>query len=273
MDLPEAESCNTHLSKCWKINDSNKTNCYNFIKNMTLFSPHDKTLSSDQNMTSSINMFSVSTWHKPSPKEELEWSKRQKCMQNVHSKLQQCLPELTQTCLDSSITATKLIRLRLSDAALILDQDPDVVIVYYYKDPRALALSVYGAGAKHGAERICSDMRSDLAFYEKLSDRYPGRLYHFRYEDIVTNYKETLEKLYDFVGAELPLSVLNFYHNALGGFGTDFSMLSTYRENSTHTAFRWKHELSEADIKIIESHCSDVIQKFHYPLFSADMLV
>ena len=251
--IRHAENCNNILSECRNMTHKNNQTCFNRIKTMTRL----ETLNSKPS-------------HFPSKKQN-EWSQRQSCMKKVFTRMKTCLPALTDLCLESSIRATKLIRLRMSAARHILEQDPDVVIIYYTKDPRALLLSQYSAAeAKQHAEELCTQMRYDIAFYQHLSETYPDRVYHFRYEDIVDDYKDTIQTLYEFIGADLPERVLDFYHDAVGGGGTTkmrVSKLSTYRKNATRTAYKWKWKLSLKHIKFIESECADVLRYLQHPLF------
>lgn len=196
--------------------------------------------------------------------------KHQLCMQSVMHKAYQCLPELIHNCKKAKLRATKVIRLQVESIKHVLMNDPDVKIIYYMRDPRAIIYSrLRTSGIKQKlvkeATELCSTMEKDFRSFKQLSFLFPNSMLMFRYEDLLSDRVNMTTKVYNFIEKELPESVLKFYEYALSA-KKDGRGMETFRRNATYTSLQWKRKLSQKDLLTIETVCKNVLVDLHYPV-------
>ena len=222
--------------------------------------------------TSDLNYNVNVTWElarKPEEYLEGDLQLHQKCLQSVNSRISRCLDDLIDVCKSSSRRATKVIRMHASTANRIISKDPEIMILHYVRDPRAIMDSRMRIQSQrhltHSPSKLCMKMAADLRAFTNLAKQNPCNIMQIRYEDLVTDTATTLKHIYGFMGAEVPLSVVRFYTGALGGFDKEGSRMETVRKNGTATAYRWEKHLSKDVVKRIETDCGKVMKELKYP--------
>ena len=91
-----------------------------------------------------------------------------------------------------------------------------------------------------------------------------------RYEDIVLNETDTMERIASFIG--LKNTNYNFDStNLCDAYGNPWYSNSSFESNDSSSSFdvqssiqRWKSNLSQSEVKLTEMICADVMQHYEY---------
>ena len=203
--------------------------------------------------------------------------KHQQCLQEVSRNLQPCLQELIEECKTSTIRATKVIRFFLETAEHLLKKDPYIKFIYYIRDPRGVIESRFRrtkldlkkdktiAQIAGSAMLLCSKMKADYAVFKRLAATTVNNFMLLKYEDLVKNKDEVLVSAYNFIGQNIPATVLDFFKNATSA-SKDGSAMQTSRKNGTSTSSLWQKKLPSQIISMIQTICASSLQSFNYPI-------
>ena len=127
-----------------------------------------------------------------------------------------CLVTATDRCHQTSMVVAKVVRTSIAALERTLQRVPDVNVVYYARDPRAMALSRHVADlafyakydARHStvgeARLLCVQMWDDLVSVKHLERKYPGAFIRIRYEDFITDPLATAARLFAHIGRTVP---------------------------------------------------------------------
>ena len=176
---------------------------------------------------------------------EKDLRERQSCLQNIQRRVSTCIDKLIQKCQNSEIRAAKLIRVKMSTAERILDVDPSIKVLHYTRDPRGTLESrfrrfrwfeqtPYTQLLAKEASLLCSRIKDDMDSLKHIASVYGHNALSLKYEDIVTDYKAAVNKVYDFIGRPLPRDVLTHFEGMMGGLGKEGRALETFRKNATN---------------------------------------
>lgn len=148
---------------------------------------------------------------------------------------------------------------------------PDALFVYLVRDPRDFALSYKNApgGPKvawMAAKQWQSDQQKSLIF----RDAYPDRTYTIRYEDLVTDAEEEVQKMFEFLDLPYNSRVLNPDESS-----SETAEKSQYWDNlskpiMTDNTNKFVKGLKKKEIQHIESVCRPIMLKLGYELFHAN---
>ena len=195
------------------------------------------------------------------------------------SAVQVCSHIMAGECRNSDLTALKVVRMNMLITEKILLRDSDVRIIYYVRDPRGMLLSrrpfyrdkpdvtYYALGSRN----MCYRMREDLRLVKDLQIRFPHRIFIDKYESLADNSHIVAKRIYQFLGRDVPEAVSEWLKESSvvgsrdkGGVKTgnvQKKLYGTFGKNSTKTASRWKHQLSQENIDLIMTNCREVIQR------------
>ena len=171
-----------------------------------------------------------------------------------------------------------MIRAAIVDLEPTIQRIPDVRLIHYVRDPRAVAVSqalvtaltfsVVDRRPTTEAQLLCQVMLDDLKAKRRLERRYPGAVLTVRYEDFVRDPKSVTRRVFDFVGQPVPAAfrrwtttVMNVRYAKLAedAFGT-------HRINSTATAEGWLSRASYRDLLDMNRNCRQVLNLLGYEL-------
>jgi len=140
--------------------------------------------------------------------------------------------------------------------------------IYLYRDPRDVALSFTKAviGEKHPffitqqwveLQKLCLAQRENLG-----ADQF----FSLCYEDLTNNPHQTVENLCRFLGIDFSESMLKFHNSNEAIRSANSSQLweNLVKPISSTNSKKYLNELSEADIRIIESVAGKVMDKLGY---------
>ena len=192
--------------------------------------------------------------------------------------------DMNQHCLKYPITAAKLIRLRsVQSIATLINTYSNLHIIHSFRDPRGTINSrlqfsdtiFYNGNAvsrtkinsdiiREISKSLCQRYLDDVNFGESLDRSYV----RITYEDLIESPIDSIIKMYNLIDKQPPGKVLEWIKFHLGGTSdSGASDKMGLQRNGTETQNRWKHELSEEYICVIEEECYDLLE-----LVGADFL-
>ena len=216
----------------------------------------------------------------------LDYSKSSECRYNIHEKdtpkpknftvydeckhnltrtIERCVKDVQAKCTEKNIVATKTVRLTMETAENLLRVIPDLKIVHYIRDPRAVALSrqmdnsfrgIY-ALKKHpitrSAKLYCQDLIRDLTVTKRLKQSHPESIMEVYFEELATFPELVANKIYSFIHRDLPISVKDWLrHN------TQSKTRNWTSRNSAKVVTQWTTIMSNNTIRLINKYCRKV---------------
>jgi hypothetical protein len=146
----------------------------------------------------------------------------------------------------------------------LAERFPASRFVHVVRDPRAVCMSrsvqIFNRGGLSGAAR---HWRSRVAAARAAAARLGDRLLEVRYERLVANPAEELERLCTFIGVPFAPELLNY--------GRSSEVLPQHhqdvhaREPLQTDLRRWRQELSRDDISVIETIAGELMEDVGYP--------
>ena len=114
---------------------------------------------------------------------------------------------LEQACRRFPTLIMKIVRLRLNLTDSLLEEMPDLKVLYLVRDPRGVMNSRLGSVDWCSRsvdciepQRLCNDVISDLDAFEVLKKRYPDRVALVKYETLAKEPQTSFESLFHFAG-------------------------------------------------------------------------
>lgn len=134
-----------------------------------------------------------------------------RCLNSVFENGSRCLKDadMPNKCADKIIRAISTNLQKLASLESTIHANPDMYIIYYARDPRAIAHywvqpNEPVAKLTKFVRALCQDMSQDLAHLMQLRVKYPGLIHIVKYEDLLTNPGAKLDELFKFF-KEVPL--------------------------------------------------------------------
>ncbi|MBW8191626.1 sulfotransferase [Neiella marina] len=116
-----------------------------------------------------------------------------------------------------------------------------------------------GTNAYYGAQRWKREVEEQLAF---MAER-PGCFLFIRYEDLIDNLENELQKVCDFLGKDLSDKMLNYDQQA-SDFGKQRENINTFKKPDKKLAEKWKNRLSKFEINVVEHVAGDLLEQLGY---------
>ncbi|XP_075679019.1 carbohydrate sulfotransferase 1-like [Dermatophagoides pteronyssinus] len=197
-------------------------------------------------------------------------------------------------CRRSRYNIIKTVRLRLQDIESLYKRLEDekiknLKVIYLVRDPRGIynsrkSMEWCNQDQCKNLTNICNDMREDLNDYDRLKSKLNNNLLLIRYEDISANPFNETRKLFHDINLEFSQYIQRFLrthttnstanhqhpqHNRHRGTDKDKDKdkknpYSTYRLNSTSTAWQWTKQLNQSELQLAEQVCNDIIERLNY---------
>jgi len=147
--------------------------------------------------------------------------------------------------------------------AILIVRDPRSILLsfkkYTYAKPPAYIGAVFNAldAMQHGLE---------------YTNQYPDQFCSIRYEDAAINPDETVRKIWHFLGLKGEYQINN-QPNWVDAYGNPWHANSSFHKNDDLRSFdvessinRWKTDLNEKEISLVEGVCGEMMQKYDYSL-------
>lgn len=158
----------------------------------------------------------------------------------------------------------------------ILNAMPDVHIIHYFRDPRAIGMSVTKVPIISFAAKstedilltelsvLCKKMEGDIRTREALEKKYPGAFTTLKYENLVTDPEKAIAKIYSHIGRKVPQSLWKFIRTALNNPNATEHQFGNIRRNATATARAWRKKFPQKDVVKAHEMCKTVLSQMGY---------
>ena len=113
------------------------------------------------------------------------------------------------------------------------------------------------------AKLKCKSMSDDYQSSVYLEEKYPGRFTKLYFEDLVTAPLKITKLIYIFLHLEYTEDVEK-YVKQITRSDSDGCLMCTNRKNSSAHANEWRHSLSFAEVKVIDSHCMKTYKQYGF---------
>ncbi|ELU17205.1 hypothetical protein CAPTEDRAFT_210492 [Capitella teleta] len=226
---------------------------------------------------------------------QAHWSSKNRKMNSYFSckakkNIKDCLNVLEETCRQSPIRATKVVRYRMDLVEDIIQTLPDtnLKIIHLIRDPRGIfqsrrfktlqddaLLGINLKGENETRERLrfadmlCHQIWRNIQEAKKINLKYPNSVLEIRYEKLAMQPEDSLQEIYRFLGQNvssvLERAVWDRTHAVKDG-----PVSGTKRMNATHTAMRWKKMNAGLQTMIQQQeHCAELLGylAIHYPKY------
>ncbi|KAK2160459.1 hypothetical protein LSH36_133g05056 [Paralvinella palmiformis] len=195
------------------------------------------------------------------------------CIEKMRKDNIQCIDKAEQRCRKDNLIVVQVNRMNMEDLGPIIKANPDIYVVHYTRDPRAIALSRYKTGillfdkvnrsTVREAQFICDKMREDIRQRLILEKKYPGIFVHLTYESLAEDPEGFAKTFYGLFNESYPTSWNTFIEEYMHEY-MDGSTFGITVRNATETALRFRTEMSKHDLDTINKFCSDVIISLGY---------
>ncbi|MBN1966003.1 MAG: sulfotransferase [Anaerolineae bacterium] len=147
---------------------------------------------------------------------------------------------------------------------------PEARFIFIYRDARAAAASMIKNLRGYDALRAARKWRQRVWLARHFKRQHPGALLEVRYETLVESPVETTQAICAFIGAPYRDDILEYYQDNVQGEmiigGKETIHRHTSEPISTRHMDKWKAQLSEHDVAIIEAITGDDMQRYGYSL-------
>ncbi|CAH1798560.1 unnamed protein product [Owenia fusiformis] len=194
------------------------------------------------------------------------------------NRLLRCTDDLRKNCSESNQRVYKLIRMNMKTAVTLLERYSDIKVIHYIRDPRGIQNSRVDTVTSfafedrmtlvESSDLLCRLIWNDILVASRQPLHIARRILQVRYEDVVNDPKNTIEKIDEFLDRESQpemLDWLNLNTNCPNMTQTlSDSQPFALCKNASYTMDKWRERLSPEDIAGITKTCSNVLKHFKY---------
>ena len=195
------------------------------------------------------------------------------CLDDLEEISAACLPFATYSCPKSTIRTAKIVRATMQPILALLDRIPDLRVILFVRDPRAVAFS-RSSSAKPKNQilrnflKLCLKMRADLYYRQQIEQSYPGSVILVRYEDFVARPRFWIREMYRHVGIAAPREAAHkLIHTRLYAGSDDGLKYGNVRANATEIAYKWLPLVAPDLMFRMQRACPDVLNTLRYPFY------
>lgn len=205
---------------------------------------------------------------------------RQLCVERLKPVLSECVRPAFNVCRNAKLSALKLIRVMFEDLEELIARIPDISVIYYVRDPRAIAASRANPEARLTMSNddrsaatetriLCRRMAEDLAAKRYLESKYPGAISTVRYEDFVRRPRKQAVEVFKSIRRPLPADIHSWIKSKFSG-DADNGIYGTIRVDPLLTSGKWMSETILRTALEMEDNCHGVLRDLGYFTISAD---
>ena len=197
-----------------------------------------------------------------------------RCRMDVDKQERRCRDAATDLCRRTSLVAMKVVRTSLAALERSLQRVPDLNVVFYTRDPRAVTLSRYtddmtfygmGHGIAEEAKVLCVQMLYDIWYLRRLERKYPTAFISLRYEDFVDDPITVAARLFGHVRRTVPPSFKDWVKSSFYA-AKDGGRFDTTRANASATAHQWRKAVNRTDLVAMNRNCRTVLAELGYTI-------
>ena len=197
--------------------------------------------------------------------QNIKFNDYRNCSQYLSGKIKPCVLDLNEQCKQNDIIAIKSVRLSMTTVEKLLQLIPDLKVIHYIRDPRAVALSrqldesVRGLYAFEGqtiqkaGQLYCQDLERDIRTSRYLQQLYPQNLLEIYYEELATFPELITTRIYDFIDRPVPQTLMEWIGN-----NTSTSKKGWTSRVSVDIITKWTKIISNRTRVAINQYCKNV---------------
>lgn len=217
-----------------------------------------------------------------------------RCIDDLEAAVgQSCVEPAASMCSSARLIAVEAVRVAMAELEAVIARLPDIHIIHYVRDPRAIAVSravntrmTFAAPVVEPphivpslpmaddsvvaeSQVLCARMLADLQARRRLEARYPGAITVVRYEDLVANPNRTVEAVFKRVAApgdDVPIDAVNRWLRSAMYSAVETDAFGVHRTDARATASRWASQVSFKQAKEINRNCRRVLLQLGYEL-------
>ncbi|ELU12074.1 hypothetical protein CAPTEDRAFT_188751 [Capitella teleta] len=192
------------------------------------------------------------------------------CVNAAKRELKKCLSPAKTVCRRKRIQAVEVLRSNMDALDDVIQEIPDLFVVYLVRDPRAIVRSTMAKSlnASRGtladeAKILCAKMRLDYEDFRRLNRKYPGLFLMVKYEDLVLRSTVFGNAVYRHIGRDAcSVQWQRFikYATRANKSSGDFGI---FRSNGAESVHSWRLMPSK-DIADINKYCVGVVRQLGY---------
>ena len=151
----------------------------------------------------------------------------------------------------------------------LLTQFPHAKLLQVIRDPRASFASYRAASiGTNQPSRFVSDWELAVTVDQKL-ESHP-RYFRIKFEDLIENTEATMQKICDFLEVEFAAEMMNYHQREVSGYSPEQSHHSNTQKPIFKSGIeKWKHELTNTHVAMIEFFLGQQMQRVGYELTEA----
>ncbi|KAK2156891.1 hypothetical protein LSH36_202g00018 [Paralvinella palmiformis] len=207
--------------------------------------------------------------------------RHQFCLASLEQTLKPCRPQVVDACSGKTLGVVHMVRLKSEDLRFVLRDFPTIHLVFYVRDPRAVAhsrvsysregqlksddISAIAAQIVDEAEDLCARMLADYWEMVKLQNKFPKVSFVVaKYEDMVLYPYEMALEFYNHMGLWLPESYKLYVETHMIVDKAEYLFGSGHPGVGNASLHHWRDLLNKNEIREINKHCRDVLDLFQY---------
>ena len=197
------------------------------------------------------------------------------CVRTLRADNAKCINIAMKKCQSDNLHVVQVNRMKVEDLEGLIQEHPDLYVIHYLRDPRAIAASrvkthkLYWDKSDRRAAReariLCHRMSEDLRHRKRLAERYPGVFMQLKYEDFAIKPIESAQTVYNLFGGKVPPGWAKFskVHMSSGkGSGGGFGISV---KDVHEVAYKWRKNIPADQLSEIKSFCGDYFRNVSYP--------
>jgi len=202
-----------------------------------------------------------------------------------------CISPADSMCPSARLIAAEVVRAAMVDLDSLIAKVPDIHVIHYVRDPRAIAVSraintrlTFAAESTDAADDkrplvstedpvvaesrvLCDRMLADIRARKRFEVQYPGAISVVRYEDLIANPNETVSTVFQRVvspGDDVSLDAVNRWLQSVMYAKVDMDAFSIQRNNARVTASRWTTHINYRQARAMNRICRRVLIELGY---------
>lgn len=199
-------------------------------------------------------------------------------MDRVDAQIGRCRRKLRLLVAAKTLIVAEVHRTSFADLEPLIRRMPEVQIVFYVRDPRAIAVSrsdpntrqtfVMTSGWKAVNESLllCRRMTDDVEAKKVLERRYPGSIWTLRYEDFVLEPDARVADLYRWLRRKVPQDLGRWINETMRAADGDDGIYGIHRTDGQQRIGKWRAKVTYEEGAAMTKHCIGVLNELKYDL-------
>jgi hypothetical protein len=138
--------------------------------------------------------------------------------------------------------------------------------IYILRDPRDVVASHRERGFDRTIAQVCDAWMNYLESFERFNRAHPSVSVLVRYEDLVTDPRATIRRMFSILPIPLEEQVFRFYDSkATERIANHPNAENLQKDFFSTSVARWEKDLTEDDVAEITGRCGAKMERYNYP--------